>query len=82
LECFLDDFEYRISLVLYGAREETEDVENNKENKNGERHVLTPKLHKPYEEDDTLSSTSEASSSAAQRRLRPKKSKLFLQPCH
>jgi hypothetical protein len=73
LECFLEDFEYRISLILYGAREETEDVENNTETKNGERHVLTPKLHKPCEEDDTLSSTSEASSSTAQRRPRLKK---------
>jgi hypothetical protein len=84
LECFLEDLEYRISFQVHGARQEKDASENDKENDTEtrksnalrERPVLQ-NLNQSYEEDDTLSSKSDFSSSTAQRRLlpRPKKSK-------
>jgi hypothetical protein len=86
LECFLEDLEYRISFQVHGARQEKDASENDKENdaetpkSNAprERPVLQ-NLNQSYEEDDTLSSKSDFSSSTAQRRLRPrpKKSKFY-----
>jgi hypothetical protein len=85
LECFLEDFEYRISLKLFGAREESDedagiDKENITDGREKERQVLTPRRHQqsPYEEDGSISSTSEFTGSTGLRRLRPKKSKYLM----
>jgi hypothetical protein len=54
---------------MYGAREETADVENNKENENGEpndgMNIEEERPVKLHEGDDTLTSSFEASSSTA-----------------
>jgi hypothetical protein len=85
LECFLEDFEYRISLKMYGAHEGAGiDKENMTDGREKERQVLlspmSPRRHQqsPYEEDDTLSSTSDFTGSTGLRRLRPKKSKYLM----
>lgn len=94
LECFLEDFEYRISQKLYGVEEDSDNLQGDKKNsgeyENGENHAAASTLDKSfedstldksYEEDDTLSSTSDVvSSSTAHRRPRPKKSKLSSHP--
>ena len=82
LECFLEDFEYRISLKLYGARENYQSAENDKENDSGDpnhnkdkdRHACTLSSQKANEDSESLSSSSEFSGSTAYRVPRPKRS--------
>ena len=79
LECFLEDFEYRISLKLYGAREEeNHNRKNQSENDNkSDQGPLSPmrKSHRQFDDDDTLSSASDFATISSQKLVRPNKSK-------
>lgn len=91
LEGFLEDFEYRISLKLYGSDESEKGSDSFQEKENSSnysnevaepqtRDIVSPiRKYLPENDDGTISSTSELSLSTSQKRPRPRKCKFHAQ---